>query len=251
MILTSIFNPVIKPSDRVKLHPSVQLTLILFAFMLTIGVVSGVIGFTLGRQSLKGVTQPAINPFLNNESESVSQRPRQGVSFLKERDILAKVKSQTSGTDKKNATKPKQKPEKKPDKADEPQLPKSKNKPKATKTTNPQAFPIKAQEKSVQLEVRSVTQTEDSLLLNVALKNNGSKPVQFIYTFLEIEDNQGQSLLSDVRGLPTELKPSSDNYFGTVEILDVLPESVEQVSLTLTDYPDQTITLQVSDIPVS
>ena len=101
MILTSIFETVIKPSDRVKLHPSVQLTLMLFAFMLTIGVVSGVIGFAMGRQSLKGITQPAINPFLSDESESISQRPRQGVSLLKERDILAKVKTQTRSTDKK------------------------------------------------------------------------------------------------------------------------------------------------------
>ena len=85
----------------------------------------------------------------------------------------------------------------------------------------------------------------------MALKNKGDKPVQFIYTFLEVEDDQGQPLLSDVRGLPTELEPNSDNYFGTVEILDVLPDSVEQVSLMLTDYPDQTITLKVSDIPVT
>jgi hypothetical protein len=244
--LTSLSKPATKSAKRVKLHPSLQLTLVLFAFMLTIGIVSGIVGYTLGRESLREVTQPAINPFLKDEPDSIKQRPRQGVNFLPEKEIIAKVKAQTKGPSKPNENQSKQKPEK--SKAKSTQSPPPKAKPELV---SPRSFPIKVEEQAVQFEVRSATQTEDRLLLNVALKNNGAKPIQFIYTFLDIEDDQGQPLFAEVQGLPTELKPKSDNYFGTIQVLDVPPETVKQVSLTLTDYPDQTVTIKVANIPVS
>ena len=203
MILTSLSKPVTKSTSSVKLHPSLQLTLVLFAFMLTIGLVSGVVGFWLGHQSLKEVTQPAINPFLNDDPESINQRPRQSVSFLPEKEILAKVKTQISSAGKPNVAKPKQTSAKPKDKDKNTKASKAD---KTAEIVSPQSFPIKIEEKAVQFEVRSATQTEERLLLNVALKNNSSKPIQFIYTFLDIEDDQGTAFVCGSTRAPYRIK---------------------------------------------
>lgn len=73
--------------------------------MLIVGSICGAVGYVFARQSLKGITQPATNPFLK-ESDDLDRRPRQGADFLNEKDLIAKVKSQTSGA---NIAKEKQK----------------------------------------------------------------------------------------------------------------------------------------------
>ncbi|MEO0377041.1 MAG: hypothetical protein AAF329_20990, partial [Cyanobacteria bacterium P01_A01_bin.17] len=78
--------------------------------MLTIGAVCGLTGYSMGYQSLRGITQPALNPVLNGSGDSSKRRPQQGASLLSEKEIVAKVKAKTRGAKKPTAQKPKPKP---------------------------------------------------------------------------------------------------------------------------------------------
>ncbi|WP_299488241.1 hypothetical protein [Acaryochloris sp. IP29b_bin.137] len=209
--------------------------------MLVVGSVCGVVGYAFARQSLKGITQPATNPFLK-ESSDLDRRPRQGADFLNEKDLIAKVRSQTSGA---NTAKEKKKT------APKSNLEKSKSQSQDKKDkSEPKSLPIKVQSQGMNLEVQSVSREDDTLILNVAFQNTSDRTVQFVYTFLDITDDQGQALFSEIRGLPTEFKPKGENFFGTIKILDVPPETVEKISLSLNDYPDQTVKLDIQNIPV-
>ncbi|WP_233501405.1 DUF3426 domain-containing protein [Acaryochloris thomasi] len=217
-------------------------TLLLVGFMLTIGAVCGLTGYSMGYQSLRGITQPALNPVLNGGGDSSKRRPQQGASLLSEKEIVAKVKTKTRGAKKPTAQKPKPKPS--------PQESNKEESDKAKKDSKPQSFPVKTEAKGMNLEVRSLSQDEDGLVLNVALQNNSSKPVQFVYTFLDVVDDQGQALLAEAQGLPADFQANSETFYGTIKILDVSGDNIERVSLTLTDYPDQAIKLEALNIPV-
>ena len=223
------------------MSPAVRRTLFLMGFMLAVGAVFGLTGYTMGYQSLRGITQPALNPVLNG-GDSSKRRPQQGASLLTEKEIIAKVKTKTSGSKKPKAQKPKPKPSPKESKKEETEKPKEEVK--------PESFPVKTEAKGMNLEVRSLSQDDDGLVLNVALQNSGSKPVQFVYTFLDVVDNRGRTLLAEAQGLPTDFQANSETFYGTIKILDVSGDNIERVSLTLTDYPDQAIKLEASNIPV-
>lgn len=208
--------------------------------MLIVGSVCGAVGYVFARQSLKGITQPATNPFLK-ESDDLDRRPRQGADFLNEKDLIAKVKSQTSGA---NTAKEKQKTAPKPKKTQSSDS-------KEDKNSQPKSLPIKINNQGMNFEVKSLSREDDTLILNVALQNSSDDTIQFVYTFLDITDDQGQALFSEIRGLPTEFKPKGEIFFGTIKILDVPPESVEKVSISLNDYPDQKVKLNIQNIPVA
>jgi hypothetical protein len=76
-----------------KVNPTVALTLILLSLMLSAGLTSAVWGYRLGRESLKGVTQPNTRP-INSAEGSQEHHPRGELTLLKEADILANVKAQ-------------------------------------------------------------------------------------------------------------------------------------------------------------
>ncbi len=232
-----------KSQRRFRIDPSVQRTFVLLILMLIVGSISGAVGYVFARQSLKGITQPATNPFLNN-GDDLDRRPRQGADFLSEKDLVAKVKAQTSGA--KVAKQKKAAPKKNKDKSKA----KSSEQDQKSSKSKPKSLPIKVENKGMNFEVKSLSQEDDTLTLNVALQNNSDKPLQFVYTFLDITDDQGQALFSEIRGLPTEFKPKGEIFFGTIKILDVPPESVEKISLSLNDYPDQNVKLDVQNIPV-
>ena len=74
-------------------NSTVVLTLILLALMFGAGVTSSVWGFTIGREALKGTTQPDIRPSNNAGSgRQGTQASKDQVSILKEKDILTTVK---------------------------------------------------------------------------------------------------------------------------------------------------------------
>lgn len=208
--------------------------------MLIVGSICGAVGYVFARQSLKGITQPATNPFLK-ESDDLDRRPRQGADFLNEKDLIAKVKSQTSGA---NIAKEKQKT------APKPKQTKSSDS-KEDKKSQPKSLPIKVNNQGMNFEVKALSREDDTLLLNVALQNSSDKTIQFVYTFLDITDEQGQALFSEIRGLPTEFKPKGEIFFGTIKILDVPPETVEKISISLNDYPDQKVKFDIQNIPVA
>lgn len=200
--------------------------------MLITGIFTGVMGYSFGRKALRGVTQPAISPILGGAvgSRSTSQ---QGSKFLKEAEILKNVKARINGPTKADSEKnnPKQKQQDKPKSSDKP-------------------FPIRAQDQGVTLEVRSVKNANGVLSLAVAMKNDGPEPVQFLYTFLDITDEQGQPLTAITKGLPTRLAPDGKFSEGSINIPLASLEKAKKLSLTLTDYPNQELQLKVPDIPV-
>lgn len=79
-----------------KINPTVALTLILLSLMLSAGLTSAVWGYKLGRESLKGVTQPNTRP-INNAEGTQDHHHRGELTLLKEADILSNVKAQVEG----------------------------------------------------------------------------------------------------------------------------------------------------------
>ena len=229
--------------SSLKLSSAAKFTFFLLGIMFILGAATGFVGYLFGRNSLKGITQPDLNPFLNSSADA-TQSPRQGVSFLKEDELIKKVQVQTRGA----SSKPAPKSEKKPDsekKADKKATPKKDEVKKADGS-----FPIRLESEKVKLDIRSLVQRDDEIILNVAMMNGNSQPVQFIYTFLDISDNKGYSLTSEVIGIPETLKANSETHVGTIRVLDTPPGAATRLSLRLTDYPDQKINLEIKDIPV-
>ncbi|NCJ06470.1 hypothetical protein GS597_08085 [Synechococcales cyanobacterium C] len=205
--------------------------------MAIIGVLSGAGGYIFGRESLKGVTQPLLNPFLNS-SQDPDQAPRQGSDFLNEGEIIARIRAQTSGVEQQNTDST---PSKSP----------SSNNSSEAKSTEPTTvtLPTTVEDQGIRLEIRSVTQNQSDLTLNVALQNTSENPTQFLYSFIDVVDDQGRDLPTETLGLPAELAPKSDVYIGTIKV-EALGSGVKSLSLTLADYPQQSVKLEVADIPV-
>ncbi|MGC9505897.1 hypothetical protein [Baaleninema sp.] len=78
-----------------KINFTVVLTIALLLLMVGAGVFSAVWGFSLGREALKGVTQPDFRPngnFASNRPEGLAQNGT--VQFVPESEILKQVESQ-------------------------------------------------------------------------------------------------------------------------------------------------------------
>jgi hypothetical protein len=81
-----------------KINSTVALTFILLALMFGAGVVSASWGFAIGREALKGITQPDSRP-----TNKVNRKPngsRDEMMILKEEDIIKAVKEKTGDKEK-------------------------------------------------------------------------------------------------------------------------------------------------------
>jgi len=223
------------------LNSTVVLTLTLLALMFGAGVTSSVYGFTLGREALKGTTQPDVRPSNNASGKPGTPANKDQVSILKEKDIIKTVKARTEGRD--------------PDKvATQNVKDKASPKPATAKKTAPAQnnakFPMNSRDGGITLEVSAANQRGNSMLLDVTMKNQGSQAVRFLYSFLTVTDNQGRVLSATAEDLPAELPPNGQVFYGTVTIPTALVENAKELSLTLTDYPGQKLQLQIAGIPV-
>jgi hypothetical protein len=80
-----------------KLNSTVALTFVLLALMFGAGLVSAAWGLVVGREALKGITQPDTRP-ANNLAQRKGNAPRrEDVVILKEEDIIANVKARMNG----------------------------------------------------------------------------------------------------------------------------------------------------------
>ncbi|MFB2881843.1 hypothetical protein [Floridanema aerugineum] len=226
-----------------RLNPTAVLTITLLALMLVGGILSGIWGFALGREALKGVSQPDARPTAK-KNQKESQLVSKPLVFLKEADILKTVKTRIQ--EKGNQAKPEKKEA--DSNANEKLIAKAEA---AQKPPTVPGFPITTKDKGVVLEIRSTRQQEGFLMLDVSLKNESSQPVKFVYTFLDVTDNWGRPLSANIEGLPGELPANSQAFTGTVNIPNSVLENAEQLSLTLTDYPEQKIRLQAAGIPIA
>lgn len=223
--------------------------------MLSAGFVSAMWGFTVGHEALKGVTQPDIRPtkkLAGNQKASDAQKAKEGVAVLREEDILKNVKEYINNKgNEKPTNKPKEQASDPPEAEEESSSSETSAKEASfTSTSSEVDLPIKSQDQGVTLEVRSANQQGGSLLLNVSLKNEGTDAVRFLYSFLNVTDDQGRALSAITEGLPGELPADGQEFDGTVSIPTALLEDSKKLSLTLTDYPDQKLQLKMSEIPV-
>lgn len=226
-----------------KINPTVILTLLLLGMMFGAGTTSAKWGLTLGTEALKEITQPEISP-TRNRTENEEHLKGQPMSFLTEPQILERVKAIQNGnapaetpTPKTAANKSEPTPKPEPEKAAEPK--------KAEGN-----FPLTGQDRDVTLTVDSVQKQGNWLMLNVNLKNDSYRSVQFLYSFLNVTDERGRALSATTEGLPGELPANQQKYSGMIKISTALLDDAQTLSLTLTDYPDQKLQLKISEIPV-
>ncbi|MBC7970914.1 MAG: hypothetical protein H7Z11_12465 [Verrucomicrobia bacterium] len=220
-----------------KLNSTVALTLILLVSMVVAGLVSASWGSSLGREALKGITQPDTRPESNKAGSQAGNSRREELAVLPENDIIANVKVRMNGGSKDTNTSPSASAKAAPTTE------------VATETAKTQ-LPMTATSQDVALEVKSVRRQGESLVLAVSLRNSGKQPVRFVYDALTVTDEQGRSLKATTDGLPVELPASSNTFAGTVSIPASLLDGVQKISLSLTDYPDKRLQLQLSNIPL-
>ncbi len=115
---------------------------------------------------------------------------------------------------------------------------------------NSSKFPAKSQAGGVTLEVLSVKQQGEKLLLNVKLKNEGTNSVRFDDNSWNVTDDQNRALLATPDGLPQEL-PAGKGFSGTVSVPTFSLMDAKTLSLTLTDALTRTLQLTISHIPVT
>ena len=74
-----------------KIRVNLWLTVLLFLMMLLAGAASSYIGYFIGAEALKVVTQPEVN----SRDKTLNQKPlggkHKGLKIIKEEDILRKV----------------------------------------------------------------------------------------------------------------------------------------------------------------
>ena len=227
--------------SAMKLNSTVALTFILLTLMLGAGCVSALWGFTLGHEALKGVTEPEARPGGKMTGHRGTPLQQRTLAIVKEKTILNSVKARIEGTGKNT----------KPEKPQEDQSSQESSDNSPPEKDLPQAgFPVTSTNQGVTLKVTSASYSGGALVLKVNFKNQGDKAVRFLYSFLDVTDDQGRALSASTDGLPAELPPTGQVFAGTVSIPTALLSDVKKISLALTDYPDQQLRLQMTGIPV-
>ncbi len=215
------------------MNPTLALTLILLTLMAGAGAVSASLGYNLGREALKGITQPDLRPTAVGEG---GQKPRrETMVIVPESKIIAEMEKRLKG----GAVSPEASPVAPSPTSD-------------FVAVAPQAgFPLLGQNQGVTLSVNSLQRQGDAVILNVSLKNNSGRPVQFLYSALNLSDEQGRTFGANTQGLPAELPPGGESFSGTISIPSALVQESRNLSISLENYPDRQVQLQVSNIPLA
>ncbi len=233
-----------------KINPTLKLTILLLLLMSGAGTASAFLAYQAGTQALKGVSQPENNPTKKlTEGEKKSTEPTE-FKPIDEKTILIKVYNHTHQKNKAAASGKEQ--EKENSKTEDKTSQSTEDKPQDIETSQAVAnLPLQVTDQGVKLEVNEATNEGTTLSLKVNLQNEGATPVKFLYSFLEVKDNQGRSLSAITEGLPEELPANSENFVGQVKIPSALVNDSQSLSLNLTDYPDQKLKLNIAQIPVT
>ncbi|MGK7921747.1 MAG: hypothetical protein AB4080_17265 [Trichodesmium sp.] len=222
------------------MNSSIVLTLSLLALMFGAGFSSASWGFKLGREALKGITQPDTRPTNNLTGGTGNSDRREEVVMLQEDKIIKNVKNTILNRGiVEDKTAKKENSDKKQAKAKSSEATESK-----------QSFPIVSSDAGVVLEVNDIRTWGNSLVLDVNLKNEGDRAVRFLYSFLNITDEQGRVLSASTEDLPGELPPNGRRYYGIITIPTTLLDNAKEISLELTDYPAQKLELKMSKIKI-
>lgn len=74
-----------------KIKVNLWLTIFLFLMMFLAGLASSYVGYFMGREALKVVTQPDISTESNSRDQKPTGGEHKGLKIVKEQDILVKV----------------------------------------------------------------------------------------------------------------------------------------------------------------
>ncbi len=228
--------------DRINLQSTFLLIFVLLLMMLAGGSASAYIGYLMGTEALKVVTQPDTN---SQESVSKTQArsgSHKGLQIIEEREILVNVYDHIYNQTKKNNQ-------------SQQSATKSKSilmKKKGEKQNMPSGFvPIKDSAGGVTIEVSQATFQGSSLILGVNLKNESPNSVRFLYSFMDVRDDRNRSLSTITEGLPSELPANGQEFQGNLIVPLSLLDNSRNISLTLKDYPEQELELKLENISVT
>jgi len=221
-----------------KFNFTIVLTLILLGSVLGASSATAWWAFTLGYQALKGVTQPDLSPANFLARSKQIEQAGNAREIVPEREILVKVYDyiherggNVGGVEY--------------DRSAEAQNYRNAFLEKETK-----GFPSIATDRKVSMAVTKADLDNDSLILNVTLKNQSSSSVNFLYSFLDILDDRGRAIGGITEGLPGQLPADGQQYSGKVKIPKSLLYNSRSIDLILTDYPEQKLKLKIAEIPV-
>ncbi|WP_204102609.1 MULTISPECIES: hypothetical protein [Spirulina sp. CCY15215] len=239
-----------------KTNSTVALTIALLSLMSLAGTASAFLGYSLGREALKGVTQPDISPtkkLSNNNPESTDKELK---ILLTEAELLKQAEDIINGkvipepiAESENPENPENKDEEGAISSEQGEEETSAEKSSDLSDLG-EILPIKDSDRGVTLAIVEGKQEGSSLVLKVDLKNESEDSVRFLYSFLDVRDDQGRALSAITDGLPGELPANGKNFSGTIKIPTALLEDAKELSLTLTDYPDRGLELNLAKIPV-
>ena len=236
----------------------------LFILVMIVGTVAFLFGFGFGEKALRGVT-----PLETSEDGRTRGNGRRSVSLIDEEELLEVTASRLeipnrylisenprlSGVSAIPTPRPTPTPEATtaPDGSDANSSPEASDPtpaPLQTPTPPPVADPAPLPAGSVVMNVLSVQRQGGAVVLNVSMQNNSNRTVRFLYSFMDVRDNNGRALSASTSGLPGELPPGSPVYSGVVRIPEIFVQGASSVSLSLPDYPSQSMWLQVGGVPL-
>ena len=228
--------------DRINLQSTFLLIFVLLLMMLAGGSASAYIGYLMGSEALKVVTQPDSNSQESVSKSKAKSGSHKGLKIIEEREILVNVYDHIYNQTKKNnqskqsATKSKSILAKKEGK----------------NQNTPSGFvPIKDSDGGVTIEVSQAIFQGSSLILGVKLKNESPNSVRFLYSFMDVRDDQNRSLSTITEGLPSELPANGQEFQGNLIVPRSLLNNSRNISLTLKDYPEQELELKLENISVT
>jgi hypothetical protein len=239
---------------------TVRTTLALLILMAIAAIASGFVGFKVGSIALEGVAQPENNPSRKLSNGRQNSNNPELFQPISEKAILTQVYNRIQAQLKPTSPSPSPTVQESPANAN----------PQTTSSPEPAVTPAKeegqtashippisdrtlnlsSQAQGVTLTVENVRQEEEIVVFKINLKNETAQPVKFSYRFLEIKDDQNRTLNGITEGLPDEIPAHSPPLVGEVKIPGDLVQDSQQLTLNLSNYPDQTLTLTVKNIPL-
>ncbi len=221
-----------------KLKSLLTVSSILLFFILGAGAASGYISYRMGEAALKGVSQPEDNPTRKLTNKQKTYKKPQTFKPIKEQTILTQVYNQIYHY---NKTEKKDKVAQKAENSEK----------KDEKTPVKQTLPLATTDQDVTLKLLEIKQADDEQVLLVNLTNDGTEAVRFLYSFLEVKDDEGQDIGVIVEGLPEMLPANRRAFEGVIRIPMNLVAEKKTITLKLTDYPQQKRQLTIKDIPLT
>ncbi|MEM1367751.1 MAG: hypothetical protein AAGG02_06975 [Cyanobacteria bacterium P01_H01_bin.15] len=233
-----------------KISPMATFKLGLFILALGLGALMTKLSYEVGREALKSVSQPDVNPtkkfIVRSGSEgeaTVAEEP-----FVDERTLLVQVYDRIQAAN--------------PKAADTSNNLESESPPPQTESASSEAapddepdsalkFPLSATASRVTLAVDGAAFEENKLVLSVTLTNDSRDAVKFLYSLLEIKDEDERILVTTTRNLPDEIPANGQVFAGQIDISRALVATSERLTLALESYPDSEVVLTIDEIPVN